>query len=382
MGAYTRLATWGPGRPPRERGVAGALRDAVLPAGHAPAASSSPSGLGWFPTYGMYTVGATYNGYADQLPTPVAPRLPLATVALGLIGQYSIVMRSSIVETLGEEYMTTARAKGISDDRDPSPSRPAQCDAPDGHPDRDQPRLRRRRGDHRRGRLQLAWASARLRSTPSPRAITRFCRASSSSCPSRSSSANLIADLGYQFSRPAGQGMTTPAIAQDGTVVRRPRAQSLPCRGRPAARSCGIGAARSVSASWSSSPSWRSSRPSWSARCRPRPTRPGRRLAPPQPGYPLGTDELGRSMLNLTVHGARISMIIGLLATLVTVVPRSRHRDRRRVRRRPDRRGPDADHRLLPGHPDVRPGPHPRACHRRRCSAPRARSSGSGSPCS
>ena len=48
-------------------------------------------------------------------------------------------------------------------------------------------------------------------------------------------------------------------------------------------------------------------------------TAAGPRLAPPQPGYPLGTDELGRSILNLTVHGARISMVIGLLATLVTV---------------------------------------------------------------
>jgi peptide/nickel transport system permease protein len=49
-------------------------------------------------------------------------------------------------------------------------------------------------------------------------------------------------------------------------------------------------------------------------------TATGPRMAPPQPGYPLGTDELGRSVLNLTVHGARISMVIGLLATLVTVV--------------------------------------------------------------
>jgi peptide/nickel transport system permease protein len=48
-------------------------------------------------------------------------------------------------------------------------------------------------------------------------------------------------------------------------------------------------------------------------------TATGPPLAPPQPGYPLGTDELGRSMLNLTVHGARISMVIGLLATIVTV---------------------------------------------------------------
>ena len=40
----------------------------------------------------------------------------------------------------------------------------------------------------------------------------------------------------------------------------------------------------------------------------------------------LGTDELGRDMLNLTVHGARISLAIGLLATLVTVVHRRRRR--------------------------------------------------------
>jgi peptide/nickel transport system permease protein len=37
-------------------------------------------------------------------------------------------------------------------------------------------------------------------------------------------------------------------------------------------------------------------------------------------GFPLGTDELGRDMLNLTVHGARVSMAIGLLATVVTVL--------------------------------------------------------------
>ncbi len=48
-------------------------------------------------------------------------------------------------------------------------------------------------------------------------------------------------------------------------------------------------------------------------------TATGPTLAPPQLGYPLGTDELGRSMLNLTVHGARISMVVGLLATIVTV---------------------------------------------------------------
>jgi peptide/nickel transport system permease protein len=43
--------------------------------------------------------------------------LPLTAVAIGLIGAYSILMRSSIIDTRGEDYITTARAKGLSDSR-------------------------------------------------------------------------------------------------------------------------------------------------------------------------------------------------------------------------------------------------------------------------
>ena len=46
----------------------------------------------------------------------------------------------------------------------------------------------------------------------------------------------------------------------------------------------------------------------------------GKRLEPPSLQHLLGTDNLGRDVLNLTVHGARISMLIGLLATVVTLV--------------------------------------------------------------
>jgi len=49
-------------------------------------------------------------------------------------------------------------------------------------------------------------------------------------------------------------------------------------------------------------------------------TASGRRLEPPSWQHLLGTDNLGRDVLNLTVHGARISMLIGFLATLVTLV--------------------------------------------------------------
>jgi peptide/nickel transport system permease protein len=44
------------------------------------------------------------------------------------------------------------------------------------------------------------------------------------------------------------------------------------------------------------------------------------RLSPPTGAFPLGTDELRRDIVNLTVHGARISMAIGLLATVITVL--------------------------------------------------------------
>ena len=48
-------------------------------------------------------------------------------------------------------------------------------------------------------------------------------------------------------------------------------------------------------------------------------TATGPRLGPPSAEFPFGTDELGRSVLNLTVHATRISMVIGLLATIITV---------------------------------------------------------------
>jgi peptide/nickel transport system permease protein len=72
--------------------------------------------LGWFPTSGMYTIAASYSSPLDQAQDLLSHfALPLATVVIGLVGQYSILMRSSIVDTLGEDYITTARAKGLPD---------------------------------------------------------------------------------------------------------------------------------------------------------------------------------------------------------------------------------------------------------------------------
>ena len=74
--------------------------------------------LGWFPTNGMLTPGKQFASFPDQL-LDFAHHLvlPLATVSLGLIGLYSILMRSSIIETLSEDYVQTARAKGLQEGR-------------------------------------------------------------------------------------------------------------------------------------------------------------------------------------------------------------------------------------------------------------------------
>jgi peptide/nickel transport system permease protein len=76
------------------------------------------TGLRWFPTFGMLTVGAVYPDIWARLADFGAHLvLPLATVGLGLVGQYAIVMRSSIVETLSEDYVTTARGMGLREGR-------------------------------------------------------------------------------------------------------------------------------------------------------------------------------------------------------------------------------------------------------------------------
>jgi peptide/nickel transport system permease protein len=75
------------------------------------------AGLGWFPTSGMTTAGGDKTALETAFDVGRHLVLPVTAVALGLIGAYSILMRSSIIETRSEDYITTARAKGLPDDR-------------------------------------------------------------------------------------------------------------------------------------------------------------------------------------------------------------------------------------------------------------------------
>jgi peptide/nickel transport system permease protein len=75
------------------------------------------AGLGWFPTSGMTTPGGDQTPLEYILDLGHHLVLPLTAVALGLIGSYSILMRSAIIDTRSEDYITTARAKGLPDAR-------------------------------------------------------------------------------------------------------------------------------------------------------------------------------------------------------------------------------------------------------------------------
>jgi peptide/nickel transport system permease protein len=71
--------------------------------------------LGWFPTGGSSDPAADYSGFAAVLDRARHLVLPVATLTLGYLGSYSLVMRTSMLDTLREDYLTTARAKGLRD---------------------------------------------------------------------------------------------------------------------------------------------------------------------------------------------------------------------------------------------------------------------------
>jgi peptide/nickel transport system permease protein len=69
--------------------------------------------LGWFPA-GGYTSGLE-SGFGNIVDVAKHLFLPCLTLTLGYIGEYAIVMRSSVLEVKNEEFVATARAKGVRD---------------------------------------------------------------------------------------------------------------------------------------------------------------------------------------------------------------------------------------------------------------------------
>jgi peptide/nickel transport system permease protein len=71
--------------------------------------------FGWFPTGGFEDPGSTHTGVAQLLDQLHHMFLPALTLTLAYIGEYMIIMRSSLIDTLNEDYLQLARAKGLRD---------------------------------------------------------------------------------------------------------------------------------------------------------------------------------------------------------------------------------------------------------------------------
>ncbi len=73
-------------------------------------------GVRWFglPVAGRITLGVDFTGWDQVVDILRHLILPTATFSLVLLGEYLLVMRSSVVEVFGEDYILTAKAKGLS----------------------------------------------------------------------------------------------------------------------------------------------------------------------------------------------------------------------------------------------------------------------------
>lgn len=74
------------------------------------------TGLSWFPSDSALTYGEklelTWSCFVDLVKHLV---LPAASLTIGSIAAFSVIMRGSLMDVMTEEYITTARAKGLSE---------------------------------------------------------------------------------------------------------------------------------------------------------------------------------------------------------------------------------------------------------------------------
>jgi peptide/nickel transport system permease protein len=74
--------------------------------------------LGWFPSGRMTDVGAVYSSFLDKAGAFLHHLfLPAFVFAVTYAAEYLLIMRSSITSVMKEDFVLTARAKGLSDSR-------------------------------------------------------------------------------------------------------------------------------------------------------------------------------------------------------------------------------------------------------------------------
>jgi peptide/nickel transport system permease protein len=69
--------------------------------------------LDWLPSFGMNTVGADYTGWAAITDTARYLVLPALTLGLFYMAVYARLTRASMLEVASQDFVRTARAKGV-----------------------------------------------------------------------------------------------------------------------------------------------------------------------------------------------------------------------------------------------------------------------------
>ncbi len=70
---------------------------------------------GIFPTGGLHSVNVDPGWWNTVLDTAWHLVLPVTTLTLAYLAEYALIMRSSLLDEMGEDYLVTARAKGLRD---------------------------------------------------------------------------------------------------------------------------------------------------------------------------------------------------------------------------------------------------------------------------
>lgn len=73
--------------------------------------------LGWLPPYGMSTVGADLTGWAAALDVAKHLLMPAVTLGLFYVAIYTRVTRAAALEVMDQDFVKTARAKGVPEGR-------------------------------------------------------------------------------------------------------------------------------------------------------------------------------------------------------------------------------------------------------------------------
>ncbi len=72
--------------------------------------------LPWFPSGGALTTGTEFTYSLDSVMDLLKHLfLPMVSLTVGSIAAFSIIMRGSLIDVMTEEYITTARAKGLTE---------------------------------------------------------------------------------------------------------------------------------------------------------------------------------------------------------------------------------------------------------------------------